>query len=96
MSVREKNPDAVALGRLGGLKGGPARLKKLTPQRRREIAVKAVKTRWNSQQVFCEECGYWSTGKPGDRCPKCMIGVLQISSLNDKKEAPGISPEPLS
>ena len=33
-----KNPAAVALGRLGGRKGGLARAKKLSPERRREIA----------------------------------------------------------
>jgi hypothetical protein len=33
-----KNPAAVALGRLGGLKGGKARSDKLTPERRKEIA----------------------------------------------------------
>ncbi len=36
-----KNPHAVALGRLGGKKGGPARAKKLSKQRRAEIAKKA-------------------------------------------------------
>ena len=41
-----KNPNAVALGRLGGLKGGPARAEALTPQRRREIARRAILTRW--------------------------------------------------
>jgi hypothetical protein len=41
-----KNPHAVALGRLGGLKGGKARAKKMTPERRKEIARKAAKTRW--------------------------------------------------
>jgi len=41
-----KNPHAMALGRLGGLKGGPARAKKLTKKRRSEIASKAAKTRW--------------------------------------------------
>ena len=41
-----KNPAAVALGRLGGLKGGPARAKKLTPEQRKEIARKAAKVRW--------------------------------------------------
>jgi hypothetical protein len=44
----EKNPNAVALGRLGGKKGGVARAKKLTPERRREIAQKAANTRWLS------------------------------------------------
>lgn len=41
-----KNPHAVALGRLGGKKGGKARAEKLTPERRREIAKKAATTRW--------------------------------------------------
>lgn len=43
----EKNPAAVALGRLGGLKGGAARAKKLTAQERSEIAKKAAKSRWS-------------------------------------------------
>ena len=42
----EKNPAAVALGRLGGLKGGKARAKKLSAERRKEIAEKAAKARW--------------------------------------------------
>lgn len=41
-----KNPAAVALGHLGGKKGGPARAKKLTPEQRKEIAKKAADTRW--------------------------------------------------
>ena len=41
-----KNPAAVALGRLGGLKGGKARAEKLSPEERREIAIKAAKARW--------------------------------------------------
>jgi len=41
-----KNPAAVALGRLGGKKGGIARAKKLTPEQRREIAKKAAAARW--------------------------------------------------
>jgi len=43
---REKNPAAVALGKLGGLKGGSARAKSLTPEMRTEIARKAAQTRW--------------------------------------------------
>ena len=38
--------DAVALGRLGGLKGGKARAASLTPERRIEIAKKAAQARW--------------------------------------------------
>lgn len=44
--LRPKNPHAVALGRLGGVKGGLARAKALTPQRRREIARRAIQARW--------------------------------------------------
>ena len=40
------NPHAAALGRLGGLKGGPARAAKLTPKRRRAIARAAAMVRW--------------------------------------------------
>jgi len=42
----EKNPAAVALGRLGGLKGGKARAEKLTPKKRSQIAKKAAEARW--------------------------------------------------
>ena len=42
----KKNPAAVALGRLGGLKGGKARAKKLSAKRRKEIAKKAAAARW--------------------------------------------------
>ena len=42
----EKNPAAVALGRLGGLKGGKARAAKLSAKKRKEIAKKAAETRW--------------------------------------------------
>ena len=41
-----KNPAAVILGRLGGLKGGKARASKLTPKQRKKIAKKAAKIRW--------------------------------------------------
>lgn len=47
----EKNPAAVALGRLGGKKGGPARAKKLTEERRKEIAQKAANARWSNRPL---------------------------------------------
>jgi hypothetical protein len=43
----EKNPAAVALGKLGGLKGGPARAKSLSARKRVDIAKRAAKARWN-------------------------------------------------
>jgi len=42
----KKNPAAVALGRLGGLKGGKARAQRLSKNRRSEIAKKAARKRW--------------------------------------------------
>lgn len=44
--AKEKNPHAVALGKLGGAKGGKKRAAKLSPERRREIAQKAIAARW--------------------------------------------------
>jgi len=44
-----KNPAAVSLGRLGGLKGGKARAAKLSPERRKEIAQKAAVARWKKE-----------------------------------------------
>jgi hypothetical protein len=43
---RVPNEHAAALGRLGGLKGGPARAAALSPKRRREIARAAAAARW--------------------------------------------------
>ncbi len=48
-SKPEKNPAAVALGRLGGLKGGKARAESLTAKKRKEIAQKAANTRWGKK-----------------------------------------------
>lgn len=48
-ATEEKNPAAVALGRLGGKKGGPARAKKLTASQRSEIAKSAALKRWHSK-----------------------------------------------
>ena len=42
----EKNPAAVALGRLGGLRGGKARAAKLSSKQRKAIAKKAALSRW--------------------------------------------------
>src|SRR5687767_10784255 len=45
-TVDGKNPLAVALGRMGGLKGGKARAAKLTAEERSESAMKAARARW--------------------------------------------------
>jgi len=48
-SNQEKNPAAVSLGRLGGLKGGRARASKLTPNQRKAAARKAAAARWSKK-----------------------------------------------
>jgi hypothetical protein len=47
----EKNPAAVALGRLGGKKGGPARAAKLSPKKRQQIARAAAMKRWHPPEA---------------------------------------------
>lgn len=69
-SETAKNPDAVALGKLGGLKGGKARAEKLTPERRSEIASIAVKTRWAKQDSS-------SDLTVNSKCPKCGTRTLE-------------------
>ena len=44
--VSHKNPAAVALGRKGGLASAKVRMKKISPERRSEIARKAANARW--------------------------------------------------
>lgn len=46
----KKNPAAVALGRMGGLKGGKARAESLSKARRSEIAKRAAKARWKQKR----------------------------------------------
>jgi len=48
---REKNPAAVALGRLGGKKGGAARAAKLSPKKRQQIARAAAMKRWHPPEA---------------------------------------------
>ena len=47
---KERQKAAALLGRLGGLKGGPARAKSLSKKRRSEIATKAINTRWKRER----------------------------------------------
>lgn len=49
LTAEERHDAAVALGRLGGKKGGPARAKKMTAEERRESAKKAAKARWSQR-----------------------------------------------
>jgi len=44
--IKEKNPHAVALGKMGGSKGGTIRAQSLSARKRKQIAKKAARTRW--------------------------------------------------
>lgn len=48
--MKKKNKAAQVLGKLGGLKGGKARAKALSPARRKQIASGAAKARWVKEQ----------------------------------------------
>jgi hypothetical protein len=50
MAATKKNPLLVRLGREGGKKGAKARMEKLTPAQRSEIARIAAKARWSKQK----------------------------------------------
>ena len=51
----QRNPHAVALGKLGGLRGGKARAKALTKKQRVKIAKKAAKARWSKKKRLVSE-----------------------------------------
>jgi len=44
-----KNPAAVALGRRGGLKGGKARMERLSKEERSALGKKAAAARWEKK-----------------------------------------------
>jgi hypothetical protein len=50
--AKKKNPNAVALGKLGGSKGGKIRAERLTAEQRKEIARRAVNARWDKVRAI--------------------------------------------
>jgi hypothetical protein len=53
--AKKKNPNAVALGKLGGSKGGKIRAANLTAEERSEIARKAVLARWSKAREKAQQ-----------------------------------------
>ncbi len=51
----EKNPYAVELGRMGGLKGGPARAASMSAKQRTAAAKKAAQARWAKEKASPEK-----------------------------------------
>src|SRR4051794_19118451 len=74
----ERNPSAAALGRLGGLKGGPARAAALSAARRRAIARAAALTRWAKRRK--ESCGGRS-GRGGEE----IAGEVLEAGVDDHR-----------
>ena len=50
--MNEAQKAAKVLGRIGGLKGGRVRADRLSPERRKEIAKKAVEARWSRAKLL--------------------------------------------
>jgi hypothetical protein len=48
--MSKKNPHAVALGKMGGSKGGKSRAARLTPAERSAGARKAALARWEKER----------------------------------------------
>ena len=57
--MTKKNPHAVALGRMGGSKGGKRRAAKLTPEERSASAKKAALARWAKQKKETKRFIWW-------------------------------------
>lgn len=82
--AKKKNPAAVALGRKGGKKGGPARAAKLTPLQRSESARKAVQARWVKTKRGTD---YQATPTVANTSDRAMLDLLKrIKATNDRTE----------
>ena len=84
-----KNAHAVALGRLGGRKGGVARSARMLPNRRREIGKLAAAARWNGRLPELLRPLFWSyrfddLRLPGER-DLVMLHVLTYGNTRQKK-----------
>ncbi len=53
--TKKKNPHAVALGKMGGSKGGKIRAARLTSEQRSDIARNAVIARWEKARKLKEK-----------------------------------------
>src|ERR1700756_4746353 len=90
MAVRstvKKDPAAVALGRKGGKKGGPARAAKLTPKQRSESARKAVQARWAKAKTETKP----ATSRPGTSDDAVLALLQRIKAANNPTEVRQLS-----
>jgi hypothetical protein len=83
--MEKKNPAAVALGRAGGRRGGPARAANLTPAQRSESARKAVEARWAKAR---KETGFAPVSTSDD----AMLDILKrIKAANSPTQIRDLS-----
>jgi hypothetical protein len=90
-ATKRKNPAAVALGRKGGKKGGPARAANLTPKQRSESARKAVQARWAKAKEGGESKATPSSMSV-DTSDHAVLALLKrLKSTSDPKEVGQLS-----
>ena len=82
--TKKKNPAAVALGRKGGKKGGPARAAKLTPTQRSESARKAVQARWAKAKSGSDDEATPAVADTSDHAALTLLA--RIKATNDPTE----------
>jgi DNA-binding XRE family transcriptional regulator len=80
--VRKKNPNAVALGKLGGLKGGLARAENMTAKQRSDAARFAAKARWAKRKELTPKP--YPTVCPGDPIGPYLRAVREASVMTVK------------
>ena len=94
-AAKKKDPAAIALGRKGGKKGGPARAAKLTPKQRSESARKAVQARWTKTKEGKDYRAVEGTKKKTksiatslvEKSDKAVLNLLKrIKETNDQNE----------
>jgi hypothetical protein len=82
----KKNPAAVALGRKGGKKGGPARAAKLTPGERSQSARKAVEARWAKANRASNQVPAPSPSIAGTSKKALHLCLKRIKAAKDENE----------
>jgi hypothetical protein len=80
-STTPKNPDAVALGRRGGLRGGVARARNLTPAQRTAAARHAALSRWGQMTAPPN----LSSGDPAERFVNAVQRVVRLWRRSDDR-----------
>jgi hypothetical protein len=94
-AAKKKDPAAVALGRKGGKRGGPARAAKLTPKQRSESARRAVQARWTKAKEGKDYMVVKGTKmktdpanpSPIDASDKAVLNLLKrIKEAHDQEE----------